>query len=142
MMTKCSLMSLKTPSNYIKHFIFLVLIFLIASTVYAKNKQLEKEYQKDWCVQHSGQTEARLHDGTRVDCLTDKHAIEFDFGKKWAESIGQSLYYSIQTNKKPGIVLILERPKDVKYWYMLNTIIFHYELNIDVWKIENFKEQQ
>ena len=67
---------------------------------------------------------------TRVDCLTKDYAIEFDFGSKWAESIGQALYYSIQTGKKPGIVLILEKESDIKYWVRLNTVIEHSDLNI------------
>lgn len=40
-----------------------------------------------------------------VDCLTDEYAIEFDFSKKWAEAIGQSLYYASQTYRKPGYSL-------------------------------------
>jgi hypothetical protein len=72
-------------------------------------------------------------DKTRCDCLTKKNAIEFDFGKKWAESIGQALYYSIQTGKRAGVVLILENKDDYKYWIRLNTIIEHFGLPIDTW---------
>ena len=75
-------------------------------------------------------------DRTRCDCLTDDYAIEFDFGKKWAEAIGQSLYYSLQTGKQAGIVLILEDPKDYKYWIRLNTTIDHFGLPIKTWKME------
>lgn len=75
-----------------------------------------------------------MPDRTRVDCLTDTHAIEFDFGTKWAESIGQSLYYGLQTGKKPGVVLILEKPTDMKYWIRLNSAITHYGIPIDTWK--------
>jgi hypothetical protein len=64
-----------------------------------------------------------LPDGTRCDCLTDTHAIEFDFGNKWAEAVGQSAYYALQTQKKAGIVLILESPKDIKFWIRLNSTI-------------------
>jgi hypothetical protein len=74
-----------------------------------------------------------LPDKTRCDCLTSTHAIEFDLGNKWAESIGQALYYSIQTGKRAGVVLILEKQKDYKYWIRLNTIIDHYGLPIDTW---------
>ncbi|MET4686265.1 hypothetical protein [Sinorhizobium fredii] len=31
-------------------------------------------------------------DGTRTDCISDTHAIEVDFSKKWAEAIGQALH--------------------------------------------------
>ena len=76
-----------------------------------------------------------LPDGTRCDCVTDSHAIEFDFGSGWGESIGQSMYYSLQTKKKAGIVLILETMKDRKYWIRLNTTIEHFNLPIDTWSI-------
>ena len=52
---------------------------------------------------------------TRIDCLTKDYAIEFDFAKKWAESIGQSLYYAKLTNRNPAVVLILTAPTDYKY---------------------------
>jgi hypothetical protein len=69
--------------------------------------------------------------------VTDTHAIEFDFGSNWAESIGQSAYYSLQTKKKPGLVLILETMKDRKYWIRLNTTIEHFNLPIDTWNVGN-----
>ena len=49
-----------------------------------------------------------MPDGTRCDILTDTHAIEVDFADKWAEAIGQSLNYAMQTGKKAGIVLVLK----------------------------------
>ena len=60
-----------------------------------------------------------------------------DLGNGWAEAIGQSSYYSMQTKKKPGIVLILETIKDRKYWIRLNTTIEHFNLPIDTWNIGN-----
>ena len=49
-----------------------------------------------------------MPDGTRCDILIDTHAIEVDFADKWAEAVGQSLNYAIQTGKKAGIVLVLK----------------------------------
>lgn len=95
----------------------------------------ERFYKENY---RHGQLEHVLSDRTRVDCLTGTHAIEFDFGRKWSEAIGQSLGYAIETNKKAGIVLTLEEKKDYKYWIKLNTIIDHYKLPIDAWKIEAF----
>jgi hypothetical protein len=103
----------------------------------AKRENPEKWYQEKWCEAHEGEVEVVLPDGTRCDCVTDTHAIEFDFGSKWAEAIGQSAYYSLQTDKKAGIVLILETLKDRKYWIRLNTTIEHFNLLIDTWSIEN-----
>lgn len=80
--------------------------------------------------------EVVLSDRTRCDCLTESHAIEFDFGNKWAEAIGQSLHYSLQTGKRAGIVLILERKKDYKYWIRLVLVIEHFNLPIDIWVIK------
>jgi len=110
---------------------------LFAVPVQAKRLHYEKWYQKNWCDDNNGRTEVIFSDRTRCDCLTATHAIEFDFGSKWAEAIGQSLYYSIQTGKRAGIVLILEHKKDYKYWIRLNTIIEHYNLPIDTWKVVN-----
>ena len=74
---------------------------------------------------------------TRCDCVTDTHAIEFDFGSGWAESIGQGLHYSSMTKKKAGIVLILETIKDRKYWIRLKNTIEHFDLPIDTWNVGN-----
>ncbi|KKK59838.1 hypothetical protein LCGC14_3030350 [marine sediment metagenome] len=117
-----------------KRFLLAILILaILPSLVDAKRLHYEKWYQQKWCKEKNGQIEVVLSDRTRVDCLTSTHAIEFDFGNKWAESIGQALHYAIQTEKKGGIVLILEKTKDYKYWIRLNTIIQHFNLPIDSW---------
>lgn len=113
----------------------LILILCLPEGLQAKRLHPERHYQEAWCQDHGGQVEVRLPDKTRCDCLTKTHAIEFDFGNKWAESIGQALYYSIQTGKRAGVVLILERPGDYRYWIRLNTVIEHYGLPIDTWKV-------
>lgn len=56
-------------------------------------------------------------DYTRVDCLTDVHAVEFDFANKWAESVGQALHYQLMTGKKAMVVLILEDSKKEMVYY-------------------------
>ena len=77
-----------------------------------KDKYSEADYVKEYC---DGQIEYRLPDQTRVDCLTEEYAIEFDWAKKWAESIGQSLYYSKMTGKKPATAIIIKSPSERKY---------------------------
>ena len=72
----------------------------------------EKEYVKAYC---KGEIEVRLPDRTRVDCLTDEYAIEFDWGYKWAESIGQALYYAEMTGRKPAVAIILKSKKDKRF---------------------------
>jgi len=69
----------------------------------AVQAQPETAYVEQTCA---GQIEVRLPDRTRVDCLTDDYAIEYDFSNKWAEAIGQALHYGLMTGKHPGVVLI------------------------------------
>ena len=104
-------------------------------TCQAKHIFPEKQYQKHWCNSHGGRTEYMLDDNSRVDCLTDQYAIEFDYASKWAESIGQSLYYGLMTNKTPGIVLIMEDyDKDIKNYNRLELMGMHY--GIKVWRMK------
>ena len=118
------------------HLIAILSLFCFLSPAWAKHIHHEKYYQEKWCADKSGRVEVVLPDRTRCDCLTRTHAIEFDFGNNWAEAIGQSLYYSIQTGKKAGIVLILEKPSDYKYWVRLNTVIGENNLKIDTWQVK------
>ena len=84
---------------------------------YVKHKHNEYSYQHAWCSTHNGVEEYQNKDYTRVDCLTDKHAVEFDFANKWAESVGQAEYYAYKTGKKGMVVLILENPKKELIYY-------------------------
>lgn len=94
-----------------KQFMIIIFLLFLSGSANAKHLHQEKTYQNIWCNANNGRTEVILNDKARVDCLTKTHAIEFDFANKWAESIGQSLYYSLKTKKKPGVVLILENPR-------------------------------
>ena len=118
--------------------IFIITIFLPSATAKGEKKN-EHYYQELWCL-NKGVTEYVLSDRTRVDCLTENHAIEFDWANKWAESIGQSLYYSLQTGKRAGIVLIIKRQKHYKYWIRLNSAIDHFQLPIDTWMIKVYEK--
>jgi len=80
-----------------------------------------------------------LGDNTRCDIVTPTHAIEVDFADKWAEAIGQSLSYGLNLNLKPAIVLIMEQENDERHFIRINTIIDHYQLNIEVFPIRVFK---
>lgn len=117
----------------------ILLILSIMLLCAATHRHPEKFYQEKWCKENNGKTEYVLPDKTRCDCLTETHAVEFDFGEKWAEAIGQSLYYSLQTGKRAGIVLILEEESDYKFWIRLNTTIDHFKIPIDVWLMEGEK---
>lgn len=112
-----------------------ILLTLFLSTVglsaFAAHNYKEKDYQAVWCKAQNGVMEYRLDDSARVDCLTDKYAAEFDFSTKWAESIGQSLYYGIKTHKEPAVVLIMENPsKDMKYLHRLKAVAEKYGVTV------------
>ena len=105
-----------------KRVLVVLITLLFALPAWAGHRHLEKEYQAKWCAACGGTTEVRLLDKARVDCVTDEYAVEFDFGFKWAESVGQALYYAEKTGLKPGIVLILERPSDSRYLDRINAL--------------------
>lgn len=108
----------------------LLLCLFQVSPVFA-HAHLEKEYQMYWAKAHAAQTEVVLEDKTRVDCVTAEYALEVDFASKWAESIGQSLYYGIKTGKKPAVLLIMENGnKDVKYLKRLQTVAHKYDITV------------
>lgn len=113
--------------------IICLLLTLVATSALAGHAHLEKEYQAVWCEQQAGQVEVILEDTTRVDCVTATHAVEVDFAAKWAESIGQALFYALKTGKEPGVLLILERPSDIRYQQRLDAIAEEY--GITVWTI-------
>jgi hypothetical protein len=92
----------------------------------------ESYYQDIAAEKYGGQTEVTMPDGTRCDIVTEKHAIEVDFADKWGEAIGQSLNYAFQSNKRAGILLILESKDDERHLIRVNSIIEYYKLPIDV----------
>ena len=111
--------------------------FLFSSTLlHGADKLTEADHQKAWAAKHGGKCEVRMSDGTRCDVVTDTHAIEVDWAYRWTSAVGQSLWYSLQTDKKPGIVLILRSEKDRKHLIRLRSLIAGKKLQIDVFVIE------
>ena len=111
-------------------FVFLILnIFILPA--YSKRLYKEAEYNKKYCSIIGGIAEYRNKDSTRVDCLTEKNAIEMDFAEKWAEGVGQTLYYGQITGKKGKLVLILEKPDiEMKYYERAKLLskIYNFEI--------------
>ncbi|MGB0416447.1 MAG: hypothetical protein ACPGKS_06340 [Coraliomargarita sp.] len=105
---------------------------LAGLTLHAGRLHPESHYQALAAKEYGGETEVVMPDGTRCDIVTERHAIEVDFADKWAESLGQSLNYAFQTNKRAGIVLILEKRSDEKHLLRVNSIIENFGLPIDV----------
>lgn len=118
----------KQLSTIIKLIIFFILVIIPIIAFSA-----EKDYQYKWCVAAGGAVpNIALSDGSFPDCITDDYAIEFDFGHKWAESIGQSLNYAMYTGRRSAIVLIIESNSDENGVKRARKIISHYGLPIDI----------
>ena len=116
----------------------IVIAILFITSIHAEAKHLYKEsvYQQVWCEKRGGLMEYELPDKTRVDCLTDKYAVELDFAPKWAECIGQALYYGKITGKQPACVLIMERgEKDLKYLRRLRRAVYRKGLDMRTFTI-------
>jgi len=111
----------------------LIAVFALALSISstAADKWHERQYQESWCGARSDliAIEYRLPDKTRVDCLFEDYALEVDWDYKWAESIGQSLYYAQMTNKKPAVLLILG-PKSDRYLKRLKFIADQYDITV------------
>ena len=114
-----------------KKYLYPALVLLLLFTGCAKKKHHEKYYQTRLCNELDGVMEQRLLDRTRVDCLTDEYAIEVDFAKKWAESVGQSLYYALMTEKKPAVGLIVrDSAEDERRMKRLRVLAEKYHIEV------------
>ena len=122
--------------------IILLTLLIFSLPVQAKRMYNEAYYQELWCSEQKGKMEYVLPDFTRVDCLTEDHAIEFDFANKWAESIGQALHYGMMTGKKPGIVLIIEKPKQFVYYNRIVPLCEKYGITLWTMKSPLYEEEQ
>jgi len=76
----------------------------------------------------AGEREVSVKNG-RVDLVTDEFAIEIEKAPKWKEVIGQCLWYALNTNKKPAIILLIEDKSHYKYLIQLETTLNYGNLN-------------
>jgi hypothetical protein len=117
--------------------LFLILV-LLPSLLCGES---ENHYQSIFAKAVSGEMEVIMGDKTRCDVVTDTHAIEVEFARKWTEGLGQSLWYSFQTNKRAGIVLIIEDMKDERFLTKLRSLIVHRQIkDVKIWTIDGAGE--
>ncbi len=109
----------------------LILIFIVPAAVWAGRLHPKRWYQERWCAKYFDSAQVTVSD--QYDCLSEKYVIEFDYADRWYESIGESLHYALQTGRKAGIVLIMEKESDIKYWIKLKKTVEHYSLPIEIW---------
>jgi len=109
-----------------------LILNLLPSSLHA---QREADYITQLSAHLGGISEYKVENG-RVDILTDQYAIEVEKAQNWKHSIGQSLWYALQTNRRPGIILIMEdRINDRKHGIRLQSAIDYAGLSdkIKVW---------
>jgi hypothetical protein len=108
-----------------KKFLYILLFLPIVA-----NAATESELADLYCKDVGGIREVVLQDKTRVDCLTDRLAIEVDWANKWYEGIGQSLHYAMHTGRLPAVVLLTKSFSDTRYVQRARMVIDHYGLPI------------
>ena len=110
----------------------LLLLLLLSFSFGSYAIENEAFYSDKFCKEMSGMSEHVLKDLSRVDCLTDTHAYEFDWadGMKVYEAIGQSLYYASETGKEPGIYLLIRKKNSEKHIRKVKRVIEAFELPI------------
>ena len=87
---------------------------------------------------YNAEVEVVLWDNTRVDLVNETYAIEVDWAAKYAQGIGQALYYSLVTNLKPGLILLVrDKDKDRKYIYRAQSVCAKYDIRLWVENVDN-----
>jgi len=109
-------------------------IYFIFITLSLNGQHYEADYIELINKEMGGHTEVSVTSG-RVDILTADYAIEVEFANKWKQAIGQSLWYGLQTNKTPGIVLVKKATDQNKYVLQLGSALQYGGLagKIKVW---------
>lgn len=106
--------------HYIRLFLVLIGLFLQTISITAQG---ESFYTYIIQQELGGEREKHIPGG-RIDITNEEYAIEVDFSKKWKEAIGQSIWYGLNTNLKPGIVLIRKNAKDTYHFQLFSALSY------------------
>lgn len=92
--------------------IFLIMSLMAPTWLFAR----ERSITRVWC-QAQGKAEAEyiFEDKTRVDCLTEKYAVEAEWAPTWKGGTGQAIHYARKSGQDPAILILRKGPKDDKY---------------------------
>jgi len=94
----------------------------------------ERQVAAGLAEKYAAEVEVRLWDNTRVDLLSAEYAWEVDRPVKWSEAIGQALYYSLVTGKKPGIILLQSDPAEARFIYRCQAVCAKYDIRLEIEK--------
>lgn len=115
------------------------IILLFTCCVAVSSSQTESDYTRRIQKHLGGRLEVPVSHG-RVDLMTEDYAIEVELAPEWKESIGQALWYGLQSNKKPGIVIVMRQRSDYKYVQMLYSTLryagIQNSIKVWVWPID------
>jgi hypothetical protein len=121
--------------EFTKFLSYILLISLFPNLVNAD----EKSTNEAWCKLNNGQVEFRTNDGTYVDCITDKYAVEAEFDYNWKEGIGQALHYAETTGREAAILFIKREKSNKNYLSELERVINEFQLPIKIFIIQEVK---
>lgn len=111
---------------------WLILILLAAPCLGSEKDIVDRECD--------GRKEVVLKDRSRVDCLTDGVAYEYDYATKWAECLTQAMHYGMWTRRQSECVLIYKKPEDFKYFNRAQNLIWHYKLPIKLSHVNEWEQ--
>ena len=107
----------------------LIIIILYQFSLNAQSN--ESDYSNYIQSLIGGEREVSIKGG-RIDLLTSEYAFEVEWASNWKEAIGQSIWYGLNTQKKPGIILLLKSKSDYKYFIQLNTALEYAKLEDEI----------
>jgi hypothetical protein len=99
-------------------------VLFVAFALCALAARADERSETEWlATKYNADSTVILWDRTRPDLVDDTYAYEVDWAEKWAESIGQSLYYAEVTGKQPAVILLShDWSKDRRFAYRLQTV--------------------
>jgi len=110
-------------------------LILLAALSFTEAEHAKKIVDDYASPAFNGILEYKLWDKTRVDILTKEYAYEVDWAPKWAEGIGQSLYYGIVTGKKPGLILLTKKGEE-RFVYRAQTVCAKHGIKLVVRRVK------
>lgn len=70
--------------------------------------------------------------GGRADLLLDKVVFEVERANRWKHAVGQALWYGLQTERRPGIILIGQNESDYRYLDQLQLLVDRQGLSCEI----------
>ena len=120
-----------------KNLLVVASLILVGMVPAISEAHIERIWQERYC--EGMELGKHLPSGGYVDCLSAEYAIEVDWASKWAEAVGQSLYYADATGRKPEIILLCEESEGPieglcrSYVYRLEYALRFVNAHVYVW---------